>query len=342
MCALQSARPQREYPCGQQDLYTVVETGWASFIQHLSRFENLSTKYSVATATAQLAALQAARALPDEDNREEVHKTLRIEMKGLAETCLIKWSDMSSYIRDGFSEDVYENKRVAAGYNYYASAAHENWDDVKALMQDGLLFLNANTTVLTDDGGMPATFAADFEGAKDAFELKYQAYLQAEEEAKVLTDQKVIANNALYRALMKMFEDGKKIFREEAAIREQFTFDRVLNLVSGSTSTASSNIPATVVELVAFVYNRDTEQAIEGAQLTVFNAPGAVTMSAVSNLEGMLTLRISGFEPNQTIVLDAEIMANEFQTEGGGEEVTAGNSYSLDIGMQPIFDNTQG
>ena len=341
MCALQSARPQREYPCGQQDLYTVVETGWGSFTQHLSRFENMSTKYSAATGTAQLAALEAARALPDEDNREEVHKTFRVEMKSLAATCLIKWSNLGTYIRDGFSEDVYDNKRLAAGYNYYASASHENWGDMKGLMQDGLLFLNANTTVLTDDGGMPATFAAEFEAAKDAFELKYQAFLQAEEDAKVLTDQKVRANNALYRDLMKMFEDGKKIFREEAAIREQFTFDRVLSLVSGRSSTTSSSIPATVVELGVFIYDEETELAIAGARFTVINTPSGASISALSNAEGIVRLTISGFAPNQTELLQGEITDDGYEPAMGDIEVTSGNLYSLDVGMTRAIENPE-
>lgn len=239
MCALQSGRPLPEYPCGQQDLYTIIETGWQSYAEFLADFMNLSTLYTAATGTDQLTALTAARAMPDEDNRDEVHKTLRVQLSGLAETCLIKWSDLSTYIRDGFPANEYENKRIAAGYNYYAGAAHENWDDVKGLMQDGVAFANANAAALTD-GGMVATFVADLTAAKDAFEVKHQAFLHAEENSKVQTDEKIEANNALYRALIKMFEDGKRIFRNNAAVREQFTFDSVWDLVSGSGGGSSS------------------------------------------------------------------------------------------------------
>lgn len=188
MGALASTRPQPEYPCGQQEFYTIVETGWSNYALHLSKFENLSTKYTATTGTDQLAALASARAMPDEDSREEVHKTLRLQLKGLAAKCLIHWSDMGTYIRDGFPQEEYENKRVAAGYNYYYGAEHLDWDAVKGLMQNGLQFLNANEVVLTADGGMPATFIASFEAVKDAFELKHNAFLQAMGDAKVLTD----------------------------------------------------------------------------------------------------------------------------------------------------------
>lgn len=69
MCALQSSRPQPEYPCSQQDLYTIVETGWNSYAEYLADFTNLSTLYTAATGTNQLNALDVARKIPDEDNR---------------------------------------------------------------------------------------------------------------------------------------------------------------------------------------------------------------------------------------------------------------------------------
>jgi hypothetical protein len=239
---------------------------------------------------------------------------------------------MGTYIRYGFAENEYENKRVAAGYNYYAGAAHEDWDAVKGLMQSGLLFLNANTTVLTNDGGMPAMFMPDFVLTKDAFELKYQAFLQAEEDTKVLTDQKILADNTLYKTLMKMFEDGKKIFREDAAVREQFTFDRVWALVNGGSAT-SSNIPATVVEIGVYIYDEETGMPIEGGRLTIFNAPGGVAISATSNAEGIVLMRISGFEPNETVLLQGEIFADGYELGTGESEVVAGNFYSIDVGM---------
>lgn len=46
--------------------------------------------------------MAAAKAMPDEGSREDLHKTLRIEMRPLLETCLIMWGDMSSHIREAF------------------------------------------------------------------------------------------------------------------------------------------------------------------------------------------------------------------------------------------------
>lgn len=338
MSELANSRPQPEYPCGQQDLYTIVVTGWVSYAEQLPRFENLSTNYTAATGTDQLAAVEVARAMPDEDSREEVHKTLRIHLKELATKCLIKWSDMGTYIRDGFPEEEYENKRVAAGYNYYAAAEHQDWDAVKGLMQNGLLFLNGNATELSTPGGMPATFIADFDLVKKAFELKHQAFLQAEEEAKVLTDQKILANNELFRAMSKMFEDGKKIFRENAALREQFTFDRVWELVKGTGGGTGTGVPSTVVELGVYVFDEETELPLDKARFTVLNAPNGVSISAVSGPDGLLKLKVMDFAANETVILEAEITLEGYETQSGSMEVTAGNFYSIDVPMKVIVE----
>jgi hypothetical protein len=335
MCALQSSRPLPEYPCSQQDLYTIVETGWQSYAEFLADFMNLSTLYTAATGTDQLAALAAARAMPDEDSRNEVHKTLRVQLSGLAETCLITWSDMSTYIRDGFPANEYENKRIAAGANYYAGAAHENWDDVKGLMQNGIAFVNANTATLTT-GGMPATFVADMTAARDAFEVKHQAFLHAEEDSKVLTDEKITANNALYRALTKMNEDGKKIFRNNAAVREQFTFERIWELVSGNGGGSGTGVPSTIIELGIYTYDEDTLEPIAGATFSVLNAPGNLVVSATTDSLGMTELKITGYAADEDAVLEVELVAPGYETASGTMDMRAGNYYSLDFGMVPL------
>lgn len=335
--SLTSSRPQPVYPCSQQDLYTIAETGWNSYLAHQAQFENLSTRYTTTVGTDALAAIEAARNMPDEDSRDEMHKTLRVHLVSLSEACIIKWSNMMTFVRDGFPKNEYENKRLAAGYNYYIPAEKEDWDAVKGLMQSGLLFLNANTTVLTDDGGMPATFATEFVAAKTAFEQKHQAFLQAEEESKVLTDAKIEANNALYRALMNMFEDGKKVFRNNAAVREQFTFERIWELVDGS-GGGSNAVPATVIEINAYMYDEDTNLPIVGGFLTVMNPPSGIAQTAVSSDEGILLLRITGFAANSTQLLLFEMHKEGYEHISGELDMTSGNAYSVDIPMTPVVE----
>lgn len=331
MSSLQSSRVEKLYPCSQQDLYSIVETGWNSYAEYLPEFEALSTNYSAATGTDQLGALRDARMLPDEDSRDEVHKSLRIELAQLASECLIRWSNLSTYIRDGFPAEQYDNKRIAAGLNYYESAANDNWDDVKGLMQNGVLFIANNAAVLTS-GGMPLTYQADFEADKDAFELKHQEFIQALEEAKVVRDKKIEANNALQAALANMFEDGKRIFRNNAAVREQFTYDRVWALVKGN-NVGSDGLAATELELLALVYDANTTAPIEGAELTVLNTPAGVSVTGTTNAQGIVEILITGYEPQEEVVLDWSFSAVGYTSEMGSIDVKAGGTYSIEIGL---------
>lgn len=128
MSALLHSRPKRKYPCRQSELFTIVQMGWTSYLQHLPAFTAFSGRYDAALAAARLADLETTSSMPDEYRRKAVHKLLRIQLLPLADTCLIHWMDMSSYIRDGFPENEYEDKRLAAGHAYYPGAQGRDWD----------------------------------------------------------------------------------------------------------------------------------------------------------------------------------------------------------------------
>lgn len=252
---MNTPRPKAEYHCPQKDLYTIVKLGWANYDSHLADFSLFKTTYDAQLAIDQRAALVAARLLPDETTRADIHKSLRLEMLPMGLECVELWSNMSSYIRDAFPEDQYATKRLAAGSDYYEAAMNEDWESLSELMSKGLKFAGDHSAVLAASGGMPATFIPSMTVAAAAFDVKLELFLNAEETARVQTDAKIEANNALYRALLKMFEDGKKIFRKQPAVREQFVFETLMELVgktispdgkirvSGNVSVAGSGQP---------------------------------------------------------------------------------------------------
>lgn len=234
-------RPERNFGCSEKDLYTIISIGWTSFLSFLASFTAFKTTYTATYGNDQLAALAAARLLPDEAARDEVHKSLRNELSQLAVIAINKWSDMSSYIRDAFPPDQYEDKRNAAGHGYFVDALKFDWDATNRLLDRGLSFLTDNNVALTA-AGMPPAYVADYVLAKDAVAAKYLQFTEAEEESKRLTDVKTVINNDMYLALTNMFEDGKKIFRDNASVREQFTFDIILGLINGGSPTPSTGM----------------------------------------------------------------------------------------------------
>ncbi|TNF30780.1 MAG: hypothetical protein EP314_01285, partial [Bacteroidetes bacterium] len=137
MSPLNASRPVSEYNVAEQDLYTGVKMVWTSYEEYLPNFEAWSTLYTAANAVDALAALDAAKALPNEAQRKEKHTSLNKELNPLAEKCMMVWKQLESYIRDGFDPLVFEDKLAAAGYGFYEGASDRNWEDVNGLMQSG-------------------------------------------------------------------------------------------------------------------------------------------------------------------------------------------------------------
>ncbi len=311
---LNEERPQAEYGTGEQVLYTAVEMVWNSYLEYLADFAGWNTSYSAAIGTDQLAALKTARALPDEAQRDELHSSLNKELGVLADDCLIIWQHLQTFIRDGFDPLVYQDKLNAAGYAHYRLASQHKWVDVQSLVEDGELFIADNTAALLD-GGMVPTFAASFTVMKEAFDTKYSNFLQAEETAKVIRDAKIDANNALYHTAMAMCSDGKKVFRKRAALREQFTWTTVVDLIRTLHSRHSVR---------GFVLNAD-ESPIDGARVLVLGKDGVAVKNkfAVTDVDG--SYRIIGLLNGKYVLrVEAEgfeIFEVGFEVDGGPVEV---------------------
>jgi hypothetical protein len=291
MCALNSSRPRAEYPVAQKDLYTIIQLGWTSYTEHLPAFQALKTSYTAATATDQLAALEAARLLPDEDTRTDVHRTLRITLAARAEDCIRKWNILLSYIRDGFPSDQYESKKISAGHRYYRTATQLDWDSVSELMTQGYSFIISNNAPLTT-GGMPPTFPAEFEALREGFRQNHLQFTNALDNDSQAVDAKITANNELYRALTRMLEDGRRIFTDNAAIREQFVLQNLIDIVDGPGQQPQPPQPEpTVARITGQVTSMNDGTPIGGAEVrgyTVADGPSGPSIGTTTDANGKL------------------------------------------------------
>jgi hypothetical protein len=77
MSPLNPDRPVSEYNTGEQDLYTGIEMVWTSYAEYLTDFEAWKTTYTATTGTDALAALEVAKDLPSEAQRDELHTSLQ-------------------------------------------------------------------------------------------------------------------------------------------------------------------------------------------------------------------------------------------------------------------------
>lgn len=193
---------------------------------------NQNTKYVAGLAAARLSAIAAAQTLPDGGARNaqlKLRHNALVEKKDIA---LERWGSLDGYIGKAYRGEFYKPQINAAGKKYYRSAQRKNWENVRELMKSGKKFIENHLDALKNDGGMPGAFPDRFLAAKGEFEQAYENFMDVRQNAEEETDTKVLANNEIYLAGRKMMDDGKLIFRKNAAVRMRFVWRRIMTLVA--------------------------------------------------------------------------------------------------------------
>lgn len=223
---------QVRYKCTQQQLYAVANLGWQNYLDNLTDFTNYKAKYTAALGNDAIAAVLAAKNLPNEQARGSVPESLRIQVVQAGLICLDNWQKLKGYINEAFP-GMQKPKLQAAGSAYYRQASNEGWEQMQSMLTSASTFIVDNSPALSQGGdNMPAAFPAKFEADKTDFESKYTAYLNASLGSVSSTGNKIAANNAVYDALLKMFADGQIIYRTDAMKKMLFVFDTLIGFVS--------------------------------------------------------------------------------------------------------------
>ena len=203
------------------------------------------------------------------------HETNRIDLEALAQTCEVNFQDLKTYIHDGWAKQYWKTKYDEAGMVDYTHALQKNWEyvvDMNKKMHD---FIAANAAQLAT-GFMPATFAAQVDADRDAFDLKYTEFKNTRESGNA-TSAKISANNTLYAALQDLQNDAHAAFRGDDAGMREFMIEVVKVLVSPPGSASLS---------MEFI-EEGTNDPIAGVNVTIQSATGRA-MVLVSNAEGKL------------------------------------------------------
>jgi hypothetical protein len=175
--------------------------------------------------------------LPDGQATGAVAEILRNHLIEKLDPVLAKWHSLDGYIAKAFKGPDYNAKIEAAGKANYSKAANMNWEYAKQLLVSAKSFLTNNEAALLADGGMPANFINGFDTVKGDFIQLFDDFKSAEQTSIEQTDAKINANNAIYADGRSMMEDGKRIFRKNAAVRNKFVWERILELLTPNSST---------------------------------------------------------------------------------------------------------
>jgi hypothetical protein len=300
------------YRCSQQDLYTVTNLAWQSCLQHQAAFFNFSELYTEAFIQGKIQQVLDASNLPDEQARSSQSEILRIDLSKSATANLGNWQKLKRYISKAWAEEYQKARLEEAGQKYYLKAGNEDWESVKGLLSSGSNFIDNNVAALTANLNMPASFQTTFDDDKATFFQLHQQFLDSEESVRIETDNKINANNAVYKDNISMCLDGQEIFKDNEAVKRQFVFDQLLNLASG---TGTAGIRGTVTDSA-------TNLPIENVNLTFQEVDKGTT----TDQDGKYII-------TQVAAGDYHVVitANGYQTQTISQKVKVGTISTLNI-----------
>ncbi len=242
----------KDYPCSQKDLYSVLETAWGNYGVHLARFTAFKALYTLPFKTSALTAIALAKALPDDDARSGASELLHIGVVNMGKVCLQNFQFLKSYIDTAFTDPAVQKVQyVIAGQSSYRDASRQDWESMVSLNTSVKNYLaNAgNVTALTAGNNMPVGFVATQKTASDNFDVQYANFKMAEETS-VETATKIKANNLCYHAGILMLKDAQVIFMNEPEILTKFVFSNLLSLINPAVAGIKGNIKEAVTNAV--------------------------------------------------------------------------------------------
>jgi len=223
------------YNCSEQHLYIATAMGWANYGDCLSEFTALKGKYNALFGTSAMSDLNAAKQLPGELLRNEIPESIRLALVPVAETCLSNWRILKNYIDEAYPDALAKPMEHAAGSLFYIAATNDSWSSIDKMNTSADAFITKYSTPLQmGTHNMPVAFITTFSDGKKAFDKIYGTYLQALQHTNQGTNEKIIANNAVYTKLMKMLTDGQLIYHDNHSKKELFIFASILSFISGT------------------------------------------------------------------------------------------------------------
>jgi hypothetical protein len=79
---------------------------------------------------------------------------------------------------------------------------------------------------------MPNSFITELKGFRDIIEPKVDTFLNTLENSEDGTQEKIIANNAIYERAIDICADGQVVFIDNEAKRHQFVWDRIIDRIT--------------------------------------------------------------------------------------------------------------
>jgi hypothetical protein len=220
------------YRCLQSEFYSVAFIGWDNYDNNQAEFQSYNTNFTPAFGQQNVTALINAKNMPDEKQREEDKYNLHVKLVELSPITISHWDKLEGNILLTFPESEQKAVLEAAGKTYYKKANNNNWTALSMMMDAGKACYTKHSTKFAA-AGVPLSAATDFNTARTTYTTLLNNYTNAVEAVHVARNNKIKANNAVYKALMSMFKIGKILFKKDEAKFKLFTFSQILATFTG-------------------------------------------------------------------------------------------------------------
>jgi hypothetical protein len=289
------------FNCSQPALYSISSTIYENASNHREALAEFKAKYTTEYLESFRQQIEQARALPSQDARTALHETVRIELVDRSKDCLKKWQFLKRYIYDAYPQSMHKAMYNAAGWQDYEKAASQNWEHVSSLMSSGYEFIRSHQNALMANDNMPAGFPDLFQASFEQFTAAYELFKQRMQQAAAGTQAKMEANNALYLTAISICEDGYQVFSGNPALQQQFSFNRISEMV---TPPGASSVIVTVTSAVNNQPLPMTTVTVRGVEYTT-NAQGRMEKHQLSAGPADIRVEADGYLPfEETVTLN--------------------------------------
>ncbi len=223
-----------KYHCSQDELYQACFLLASSLEEEIGKFAFKLRYVQPGFVDTYRDQIKAARLLPDRAQRKAQHIFLRTSLVGYVKTRFKPLAaKLRSYIRDAYTNPTDEAAALnAAGFLRYDAAINYDWDAVTGFINAAISFTMLHQSSLEANLNMPSSFIGELEGFRALMEPAIDAFLNTLENSGNGTQEKIIANNAIYAEAIKICRDGQVAFIDNEAKVHQFVWHRILSRIT--------------------------------------------------------------------------------------------------------------
>ncbi len=274
------SKRKAKYPGTEAALYLIVSVVCGLCLKQLKAFSAFKKRYTEDYLNDLLASLKIAEAMPGIDGRQGKQKSRRTTLRKLNRGQCSQFQKLLLYIKSGFDESLFAEKRTEAGGDYYDAAQDNNWKASKTMQELAIAFMSDYAAGLAE-GDMPANFAANFTTQNGVFLSTLVDYGTGKNTTKGETADKMDANNDLYTRTQTIMEDGRRIFEGNDVMMEQFSYAAQLRKWGGMGDTGfritlreeDTLVPVTTASISFLPGGLDVSKKEEETGIMLVNLP---------------------------------------------------------------------